>query len=99
MDDIIDNKKMFLEFNDILHSILEWYSIAMIINSHKNKVIIHTGLAHSEKIVYYFTNNFIIKDDQTIIMDIIFCNQQLFYIHTEANPYMDNWFMFQRLLF
>lgn len=53
---------------------------------------------YNEKLVYYFANNFIIKDDQTIIMDIIFCNQHLFYIHTEANPYMDNWFMFQRLL-
>ena len=51
-----------------------------------------------EKLEYYFTNNFIIKDDQTIIMDIIFTNQNLFHIHTENNPLFDNWFMFQRLL-
>jgi hypothetical protein len=74
MDDIIDNKKMFLEFNDILHSILEWYSIAMIINSHKNKVIIHTGLAHSEKIVYYLQRifNYKIIDEQgsTQVIDL-----------------------------
>jgi len=53
---------------------------------------------YDEKLMYYFTNNFIIKDDQTIIMDIIFNNPQLFYIHTEDNIRFDNWFMFQRLL-
>ena len=51
-----------------------------------------------EKLEYYFMKNFIIKDDQTIIMDIIFMNQDLFQIHTENNPLFDNWFMFQRLL-
>ena len=58
MANIIDNKRMFLEFNEILHSILEWYSVAMIINSHLNKVIIHMGLAHSEKIIYYLQRIF-----------------------------------------
>ena len=62
----IDNKKIFLEFNDILHSILEWYAIAETINSTKNKIIIHTGLAHSEKIVYYLQRifNYEIIDEQ-----------------------------------
>jgi len=53
---------------------------------------------YDEKLMYYFMNNFIIKDDQTIIMDIIFNNPELFYIHTEDNVIFDNWFMFQRLL-
>lgn len=53
---------------------------------------------YNEKLMYYFMNNFIIKDDQTIIMDIIFTNPQLFYTHTEDNVQFDNWFMFQRLL-
>lgn len=53
---------------------------------------------YDEKLMYYFLNNFIIKDDQTIIMDIIFNNPQMFYIHTEDNIRFDNWFMFQRLL-
>jgi hypothetical protein len=53
---------------------------------------------YDEKLMYYFVNNFIIKDDQTIVMDIIFKNQKLFYIHTEDNTMFDNWFMFQRLL-
>jgi hypothetical protein len=58
---------------------------------------IYTRL-YDEKLMYYFMNNFIVKDDQMIIMDIIFMNQNLFYIHTEDNPKFDNWFMFQRLL-
>jgi hypothetical protein len=51
-----------------------------------------------EKLNYYFSNNYVIKDDQTIIMDCIFTNPQLFRIHFEDNPYYNNWFMFQRLL-
>ena len=58
---------------------------------------IYTRL-YDEKLMYYFMNNFIVKDDQTIIMDIIFTNSNLFYIHTEDNMKFDNWFMFQRLL-
>lgn len=53
---------------------------------------------YDEKLSYYFMNNFIIKDDQTIIMDTIFTNPDLFYIHIEDNIKFDNWFMFQRLL-
>jgi hypothetical protein len=53
---------------------------------------------YDKKLVYYFNNNFIIKDDQTIIMDIIFNNPNMFYTHREANTRFDNWFMFQRLL-
>ena len=53
---------------------------------------------YDEKIMYYFTNNYIIKDDQTIIIDVIFTNPNLFYTHTEDDPKFDNWFMFQRLL-
>ena len=52
---------------------------------------------YDEKLMYYFMNNFTIKDDQTIIMDIIFTNPDLFNTYTEDNN-LDNWFMFQRLL-
>jgi hypothetical protein len=62
-----------------------------------NLIHIYTKL-YNDKLLYYFTNEFIIKDDQTIIMDIIFKNQNLFYIHTEDIRNLDNWFMFQRLL-
>ena len=53
---------------------------------------------YEEKLNYYFTNDYFIKDDQTIIMDIIFTNSNMFYIHTENDIRYDNWFMFQRAL-
>ena len=53
---------------------------------------------YDDKLAYYFKNNFIIKDDQMIIMDIIFTNSHLFTIHRETNPKYDHWFMFQREL-
>jgi len=53
---------------------------------------------YNEKLLYYFINRYTIKDDQTIIMDIIFTNPGLFYIHNERDRRFDNWFMFQRLL-
>jgi len=52
---------------------------------------------YDEKLEYYFCNDFFIKDDQFIIMDIIFTNPELFYIHRENNSQYNNWFMFQRL--
>lgn len=53
---------------------------------------------YDDKIMHYFMNNYIVKDDQMILMDIIFTNPNMFCIHTEDNPKFDNWFMFQRLL-
>jgi hypothetical protein len=53
---------------------------------------------YDEKLQYYFFHNYPIKDDQTILMDIIFTNQNMFFLHTENNPVLDNWFMFQRIL-
>ena len=53
---------------------------------------------YDEKLIYYFAHDFTIKDDQTIIMDLIFTNPILFCTHTEDNSKFDNWFMFQRLL-
>ena len=53
---------------------------------------------YDEKLMYYFTHNFTIKDDQTIIMDLILTNPTLFCSHTEDDSNFENWFMFQRLL-
>lgn len=53
---------------------------------------------YDAKLQYYFTNGYLIKDDQTIVMDIIFTNPNMFRIHCENNIIYDNWFMFQRLL-
>lgn len=47
----INRSLIFEEFNDILHDILEWYAVSKIINSEKESIIIHTGLAHSDKIM------------------------------------------------
>ena len=65
----------------------------------KPELIHHYARLYDEKLKYYFNNNYFIKDDQMIIMDIIFTNQSLFCIHKEENPKFNNWFMFQRLLF
>jgi hypothetical protein len=64
----------------------------------KPYIINHYLKLYDEKLAYYFTNNYFIKDDQSIIQDIIFTNPSLFYIHRERNKMVDNWFMFQRLL-
>jgi hypothetical protein len=50
------------------------------------------------KLEYYFYNDYFIKDDQTIVQDIILTNQELFCIHKENVKSFDNWFMFQRVL-
>lgn len=52
----------------------------------------------ANKLRYYFDNEYVIKDDQTILLDCIFSNHALFCLHWEQDPYYDNWFMFQRLL-
>ena len=50
------------------------------------------------KLKYYFDNNFVVKDDQTILLDCIANNPRLFCLHWEQDLNYDNWFMFQRLL-
>lgn len=49
------------------------------------------------RVQLYFENGYLIKDDQMIIADCYFTNKEPFYLHTE-NSYMNNWFMFQRIL-
>jgi hypothetical protein len=51
------------------------------------------GKLFDAKLQYYFKNEYVIKDDQQIIMDCIFTNPQLFQIH-----FSENWFMFQEVL-
>lgn len=53
---------------------------------------------YETKLEYYFSNDYFIKDDQTIIQDIILTNPHLFDVCKEDNPRFDNWFMFQRFL-
>lgn len=51
-----------------------------------------------EKLNLYFKNNYLVKDDQIILIDCIFSNFDEFKIYNENNPNFDNWFMFQRIL-
>jgi len=53
---------------------------------------------YDDKLAYYFANHYFIKDDQLIVMDLIFTHPELFYIHQEKHTIFNNWFMFQRLL-
>jgi hypothetical protein len=50
------------------------------------------------KLRYYFDNKYTIKDDQTILLDLIFTNPSLFCLHWSNDVKNDNWFMFQQLL-
>jgi len=53
---------------------------------------------YNTKLRLYFENNYLVKDDQMIIVDCICTNGEPFVLHTENNPKYDNWFMFQRIL-
>jgi hypothetical protein len=45
----------------------------------------------------YFEHNYLIKDDQIILVDCILSNLNEFVLFRENNPRFDNWFMFQRI--
>lgn len=53
---------------------------------------------YDNKLKLYFENNYLVKDDQIILVDCILSNIDKFTIFTENNPTLDNWFMFQRIL-
>ena len=50
------------------------------------------------KLELYFKHNYLVKDDQIIIIDCILSNLSYFHLCNESNPHLDNWFMFQRIL-
>lgn len=50
-----NNLKVLVSINDILSDVMEWY-ICALINLYKGKpIILHTGLAHSEKVIEWLT--------------------------------------------
>ena len=53
---------------------------------------------YDKKLQLYFENNYLIKDDQMIILDCIFSNLDKFNLIRENNRRYDNWFLFQRYL-
>jgi len=46
----------------------------------------------------YFSNNYLVKDDQIILIDCIVHNLEHFLLFRDINVNYDNWFMFQRIL-
>lgn len=54
--DIFNNDKYILkEFNNILNDIMEFYIILSLFSVNNKNIIIHTGLVHSEKIIFWLT--------------------------------------------
>ena len=53
---------------------------------------------YETKLQLYFTNSYLVKDDQIILLDCILSNIDSFTIFRENKPAVDNWFMFQRIL-
>jgi hypothetical protein len=53
---------------------------------------------YDERLQLYFNHNYLVKDDQIILVDCVLNNLNKFQIHKECNPLYDNWFMFQRIL-
>ena len=52
---------------------------------------------YDAKLSLYFENEYLVKDDQIIVIDCIISNLKHFQLHEENTKY-DNWFMFQRIL-
>lgn len=64
---------------------------------HKDKLDWWHNIYYS-KLELYFKNNYLIKDDQIILIDCIFTQPNDFCLPMEQNIKYDNWFMFQRIL-
>lgn len=63
---------------------------------HKDKIDWWTK-TYNSKLELYFNNNYLVKDDQIILVDCILSNLNDFLLFRE-NTNLDNWFMFQRIL-
>jgi hypothetical protein len=53
--------------------------------------------SYDKKLELYFKNNYLVKDDQIILVDCILSNLNDFLLFRENNQHFDNWFMFQRI--
>jgi hypothetical protein len=51
-----------------------------------------------KKLELYLHNNYLVKDDQMIVIDCILTQPDEFILCQEHDPRYDNWFMFQRIL-
>lgn len=79
------------------------------IPSHQNSVAGGFFLIHKDKIDWwhekhyallenYFRNNYLVKDDQIILIDNICSNSEHFHLIQESDPRYDKWFAFQQFL-
>ena len=64
---------------------------------HKDKITWWAD-TYRHKLELYFTHDYLVKDDQIILVDCILSNPSNFALCQENNPTVDNWFMFQRIL-
>lgn len=64
---------------------------------HKNNIE-WWATTYDNKLKLYFKNNYLVKDDQIIIVDCILSDLDKFTLFRENTDYLDNWFMFQRIL-
>lgn len=64
---------------------------------HKDKID-WWSQTYDTKLYLYFKNNYLVKDDQIILVDCILSNINEFGLFKENNIEFDNWFMFQRIL-
>jgi len=64
---------------------------------HKNNIE-WWSTTYDNKLKLYFENNYLVKDDQIILVDCILSNLNMFKLFRENINNIDNWFMFQRIL-
>lgn len=65
---------------------------------HKNKINWWANIYY-EKLRLYFENQYLVKDDQILLVDCITNHLNDFHLCTENYPNYDCWFMFQRILY
>ena len=53
---------------------------------------------YDDRLKLYFENDYLVKDDQIILVDCILSNLDRFTLFRENINNIDNWFMFQRIL-
>jgi hypothetical protein len=53
---------------------------------------------YDNKLFLYFNNDYLVKDDQIILVDCILSDIDNFFLFRENKEGLDNWFMFQRIL-
>jgi hypothetical protein len=64
---------------------------------HKNMIYWWSKI-YDDKLNLYLTNDYLVKDDQIILVDCILSNTEYFSLFRENKKPYDNWFMFQRIL-